>query len=92
VRRTREHVPGEARFDDAAGLHDGDPIGQPLDDREVVGNEQVREGELLAQLQQQIEHRCLDRHVEARGRFVEDQHARPEQQDAGERDAAQLPA
>ena len=63
-----------------------------LDDRQIVRNEQIGQAEPLAQFEQQVQHRRLHRHVEARGRLVEDHKARPQQQDAGERDAPQLAA
>ena len=52
MRRPGKHILGEAGLDDAAELHDGDAIGESLDDRQIVGNEQVGEGELFPQFQQ----------------------------------------
>jgi hypothetical protein len=41
-----------------------------------VGDEQQRQAELAAQLGQQVEHLCLDHHVQGGGRFVGDQQPR----------------
>src|SRR5690625_5997589 len=40
VGRTGEYVRGPALFDDAARVHDRDPVGGLVDDTEVVGDQQ----------------------------------------------------
>ena len=63
-----------------------------LDDRDVVGDEQVGEAELLLQVAQQVDDLRLHRHVERRHRLVADDQARVERQGAGDADALALPA
>ena len=55
---------GRPDLDDLAEVHDRDPVADVLDDRQVVGDEQVRQAEPLAQVGQQVEDLRLDRHVE----------------------------
>ena len=59
-------------LDDAAEIHDGDPVGDVFDHRKIVRNEDVGEGKTLAKVGQQIEHLRADRNIERRNRFVTD--------------------
>ena len=67
---------GRRLLDGAAGVHDQDPVGDVGDDAEVVGDEQDRGAEPLAEVAQQVEDPRLDRHVERGGRLVGDQQLR----------------
>ena len=51
----------------------GDPVGEQVDDGEVVADEQRREPELALQLVEQLQHPRLHRDVERGGRLVGDQ-------------------
>ena len=64
VRRTDLH--------DLAEVHHRDPVADVLDDRQVVGDEQVGEPEPLAEVRQQVEDLPLDRDVEGGDRLVAD--------------------
>jgi hypothetical protein len=57
----------EAFLDDLARVHDGRAIAELGDHREVVGDEDEREPEVLRQRAQQVEDLRLHHHVE-RGR------------------------
>ena len=62
--------PTSATSDHLAEVHDPDPVADVLDDRQVVGDEQVRQVEPLAQVEQQVEDLRLDRDVEGGHRLV----------------------
>ena len=70
--RLGENLFGRALLDDAAGLHDGDGVGHMADDANVVADEHHGQIELALQVEQQVEHLRLHRHVERRDRFVAD--------------------
>nr|WP_292799590.1 hypothetical protein [Microbacterium sp.] len=72
-------------------LHDGDAIGQKIDDREVVGHEQRRELLLLLDGLQQLEHARLNRDIQRARGLVGHQHSGVEGQSAGDTDALTLP-
>src|SRR5256884_331479 len=59
-------------LDDLAEVHDGHAVGDVAHDREVVGDEQVRETELRLEVFQQVDDLRLDRDVEGRDRLVAD--------------------
>src|SRR5262245_19417929 len=77
---------------DLAEVHHGDARADVLDDREVVGDEDVREAELRLQILQQVDDLCLDRHVEGRHRLVGDDQLRAHGERAGDADALTLAA
>ena len=58
-------------LDDRAQVHHRDPVADVPDHRQVVGDEQVRQPEVVLQLLQQVEHLRLDRHVQRGHRLVE---------------------
>ena len=62
-------------LDDAAGVHDHDPVGDVGDHAEVVGDEQDRGAEPVAQVAQHVEDAGLHGDVERGGRLVGDEHA-----------------
>ena len=67
-------------------------VGDVPDDGQVVGDEQVRQAELLLEVLQQVHDAGLDRHVERRDRLVEDDHRRVEGEGTGDADALALAA
>jgi hypothetical protein len=58
------------QLDELAQVHHAHPVADVLDDRQVVGNEQVGQLELVAQLDEQVEDLGLDRDVEGGDRLV----------------------
>src|SRR5262245_31087487 len=62
------------------------------DDGEVVGDEEVREPEVLLKLLEQVDHLCLNRDVERRDRLVGDDEVGIDRERAGEPDPLALAA
>src|SRR3954470_4890868 len=92
MQRPREEV-GRCRvLDDLAEVHDGYPVRDVSDDREVVRHEEVRETERLLELDEQVEHLRLDRDVERRHRFVGDDELRPQHERPRDADPLALAA
>src|SRR2546426_6557185 len=76
-------------FDDLAEVHDADPVREDPREREVVGDEQVREPFLVPQIDEELQDLRADRHVEHGDRLVGDEELRVE--DEGARDRHPLP-
>ena len=92
VLRPREQRGAVGDLDDLAEIHDRDAVADVLDDRDVVGDEQIGEAELALQVAQQVDDLRLHRDVERRDRLVADDQARVERQRAGDADALALAA
>ena len=73
-----EHVVRRCRLDDAAEVHHGHPVGDVLDDAEVVGDDEVGEVELALQPLEQVDDLRLDGDVERRHGLVADDESRLE--------------
>ena len=67
-------------------------VGDVAHDRQVVGDEQERQAELVLQALEQVHDAGLDRHVERRHRLVEDDERRVEGEGPGDADALALTA
>jgi hypothetical protein len=65
-----QHRLGRPCLDDSPALHHGHPVGDLLDDTQVVGDEQVRQAELALDLFKKVEDLRLHADVEGRGRLV----------------------
>jgi hypothetical protein len=76
MRRPRKQVLRLGQLHDLPEIHHGDAVADVSHDREIVGDEQIAEPELLLQVHQQIEDLRLNRHVERRDRFVADDELR----------------
>src|SRR6204780_1560655 len=59
-------------LDDAAEIHHGDASADMLDDRQIMGDEQISEPEFLLQVLQQIDDLGLDRYIQRRHRLIAD--------------------
>src|SRR6185437_5211086 len=90
--RRGEELLGRRLLDDAAEIHDGDAVGEVLDDAEIMADEEIGEAEGLAQLDEEVQHLRLDRDVERRHRLVADDEFRLHRQRPGDADAGALPA
>ena len=86
------HEVGRPDLDDLAEIHHRDPVADVLDDRKVVGDEQVRQSELRAQVREQVEDLGLDRHIERRDRLVTDDELGLDRERPGDADALPLAA
>ena len=92
VLRVGEDGRGVALLDDLAGVHHPDPVTQRPDDAQVVGDQQDRGVRLGLERAHEVEHARLDRRVEPRRRFVEDQELRVGREGDGDDDALLHPA
>ena len=72
MQRVAEQHFARRELDDAAAAHHRDPVGDVVDHRQIVRDEQIGEAELLLQVLQQIEDLRLHRNVERRDRLVAD--------------------
>ena len=81
-----------AKLQDTAQIHDGDASAEILDHPQVVGDEDHGQPKPAPELDQQIEHLGLDRHVETGDRLVGHQHRGRDRKRAGDGDALALPA
>ena len=81
-----------ADLDDLAEVHHRHPVADVLDDRQVVGDEQVGQPEPLLEVGQQVEDLGLDRHVERGDRLVADDELGLHGQRPGHPDALALTA
>ncbi len=92
VRRPRIQQAGRRQLHDAAQVHDRHPVGDMPHHAQVVADEQPGQAQLRPQVQEQVQHLRLDRHVERGHRLVQHQHVRPHRQGARHRDPLPLPA
>ena len=92
VLRPLEYRVGRAELDHAAEIHHEDALADKSNDIQIVADKDESQIELPLQRTQQIEHLRLDRFIERRNRLVEDHHARPGRQRAGNIDPLLLPA
>ncbi len=79
-------------LDDLAVVHYRHPLAHVRDDGEVVGHQKERQAVLASQPLQQVEYLRLDRDIERRGRLVEQQDARLENERTRDRDPLSLAA
>ncbi len=68
-----EQLAGGSVLDRRAVPHDEHVVAHSLDDREIVTDEQVGQVQFALQLRQQVQDPRLDRDVQRRSRFVEDE-------------------
>ena len=92
VARVAVELLDRADLDDLAEVHDADAVGEVLDDRQVVADEQVGQVEVALQVEQQVEHLALDRHVERRHGLVRDDEVGAQRERPGDADALPLAA
>ncbi|BCH35046.1 hypothetical protein MesoLjLc_69760 [Mesorhizobium sp. L-8-10] len=64
---------GAPLLDDAAKIHDDDPVADMANDPQVMADEQEAEPELLLNIHEQIDDLRLDGHVERRDRLIANQ-------------------
>ncbi len=81
-----------AHLDDAAEVHDRDPVGDVADHGQVVRDEDVGEAELALEVLQQVQDLRLHRDVERRDRLVADDQLRLERERARDADPLALAA
>src|SRR5947208_15797968 len=74
-------------LDDAAKIHDGQPIAHMFDDGEIMRDKNISEVEARLEFDQQVEDLRLDRHIERRNRLIENEQLRLESYGARYADA-----
>src|SRR5947207_1143406 len=79
-------------LDDAAEIHHRDLVGEMLDDREVVGDEQVRDFPLRLQILKEVEDLRLDRDVQCTNGLVADDEVRLQCKRTSDANALALPS
>jgi hypothetical protein len=92
MQRPVQHRRRRPEFDDPPAVHDGYPVGESFDDREVVRNEQAGEPQLGLQRADQAENPGLRRGVQRAGRFIGQDQVRIQRDCAGDGGALLLPA
>src|SRR5581483_1787688 len=92
VQRRSVEVAREGYLDDAAQIHDRYSRDYVGDHREIVGDEEVGEAELVLQILQQVDHLRLDGDIEGGDRLVADDELGLHRQRAGDADPLPLPA
>jgi len=87
-----EDLGGRPGFDEFAEIHHGHPVGDVLDHREVVGDNEVGKPELLLEIGEQIEDPGLYGDVERGHRLVADDELGFDRERAGDADPLALAA
>ena len=82
-----EQLLGVGGLDDPAGIHDDDSVGPPGDDTHVVGDEDDRHVQPLAEVVEQVQDLRLDGDVESRRGLVGDEQLRLAGQSQGDHHA-----
>jgi len=88
--RRAEHLEHGATLDDAPQVHHCNLVRDVFNDRNVVGDEQVRQAKIALQGLEQVENLGLDRHIQRTRGLVAHQQPRPDRQRAGDGDALPL--
>ena len=84
VQRIVEELVRFGQLDHLAQVHHRDPVAEVVDDAQIVGDEEVGELELLAQVFEQVDDLGLDGHVQRRHRLVADDELRVQAQRPGD--------
>ena len=92
VARRPDHLLRRPDLHDPAEVHDRDPVREDPRDRQVVGDEQVGQAALAAQVEHQPQQLGADRDVEHRDRLVGDDEVRVHDERAGDDDPLALAA
>ena len=92
VQRDPAQIGGSGVLHDPAEVHHRHLVGDVLHSRQVVRYEEVRQAEPLAEVDEQVEHLRLDRHVERGDRLVQHDELRFEHQGPRDRDPLPLSA
>src|SRR5664279_5370786 len=92
MRGMSENFLRRSHFDQAAGVHHSNTVRYLRHDGQIMGDEQHRQGEFLAQLAKQVKHLRLDGDIERSGWLVGDQQRRPVHHGHGNHHALALSA
>ena len=92
MERIRVEVFIAARLDDFSEIHDGNPVGNVFDDRQIVRDKQIRQFHFFLNVFKKIQHLRLDRNVEGGNGFVGEYEARLQRKRACDTDPLPLTA
>src|SRR5207302_1392904 len=85
-------VVARRQLDDPAQVHHRDTVGDVLDDREIVGDEEIGKAAVALKILQEVDDLRLHRDVERGHGFVADDERRLDGEGPGDTDALALPA
>ena len=90
--RSGEQVPRAGKLDDAAEVHDRDPMTDMLHHRQIMGDEEIGQAQFALQVHHQVDHLRLHGDIERRHRFVGNDQPRFERQRPGDAEPLALAA
>ena len=90
--RVVEDLGGQPALDQLPAVHDDRVVGELPHHGEVVADQDVGDGGLVADVGEQVQHLRLDGHVESGHRLVQDEDPRLGRQRPGDRDPLPLTA
>ncbi len=79
-------------LDDFTQIHHGDTVRNVMHHEQIVGDEQIRDAQLVLQLLKHIDDLRLNRHIQRRNRLVADDELRVHRECPGNADALPLAA
>ena len=85
VARTTQDLLGFANLYDVPEVHDGDAVGNQLNNRQVMRDEKVGQSEIRLDVHHQVDDLRLNGDIQGGNRFVANDQARFQRQRAGER-------
>jgi hypothetical protein len=89
--RTVKKISSRSDFDQFAGIHDADPLADPSNNTEIVGDIYNRHTKCLPYLKQEVKNCSLDCDIESGGWLIEHKEVRFRKQRHGNNDALLLP-
>ncbi len=90
--RVAVDVPHRTRLDDGTVVHDQYTVADIFHETEIVGDEEQRQIQFVAQVEEQVHDLRLNRHVERRDGFIGNDQLGFESEGAGDADALALSA
>ena len=91
MRRVAVDAIDRAEFDHLAEVHHQHAVGQIMHDIQIVRDEDISQAQHTLDVGQQVQHLGLNRFVQGRDGFIQDQQARIDRDAAGDIDALALP-
>lgn len=91
MRRVAEHAFGRTGFDDLTQIHHHDAVAEQAHHVQVMADEKVAHAKPLLEIFEQLQDHHLDRDVQRRGRFIQDQQVGFHRNGAGDADARLRP-
>ena len=92
VERVGEHLVAVTELHDGSEIHDRHTTGHVPDDRQVVGDEDHRQRELVPEIGKEVHDLCLNRDIKSTYGFVRDDELGRESEGTGDADPLALTA